>query len=316
MAVGKWNKTFYIIGRTTYSKMKNTNAFEDCQILLGKIDLPDNYKHSLIFNLLAVKYGIENAFSWDAPGFPDDPDWEKYDFTIADTDKSMWLKQLTDITESLGLSMDLLEMSTAKKFDFETMLDENPVPATMDDVMDPRPDEQKLGNISNSKLEEIEHYFSADKHKMFWISTEEHLSEIRKKSKSMKEPDVKEYCGHPSCCIHWFIQRDTEILGDSITEFYGTTFDFSEETFKHFILHNFWNHDNFNHQKRMAKLNNRADATKKKFPFVPYPACDKCMEDSQSPSEKLNNDYEEFSKSLSPPVYSYLKKHGFIRSFT
>ena len=306
--------------------MSENKILEESKELIKKIDFPKDHKYEIIFNLLAVKNGIKTAFSWNAPNFPDGDGstenyWTKYEMQIGDHD-SVWLKELKEIIESCGLSMDLLKMSASKEFDYETLLDENPVPGTIDDVMDPDPKGKKLAKLPPSKLEELENQFSPDHNdcestcqhahlpKVFWVTNEKNLEKIRKNAKSMKESERKEFCGQPRCCLFWFIQRNTEILCDTITEFYGTTFDFSDKTFKNYVIHNYWRHDNYKHDERMSKLNNRKDATDKKFPFLWFPVCDRCLNDSKSPAGMLHNKLEEFLKKLSPEIQDFFRERG------
>ena len=306
--------------------MSEHDILEESKELIKKINLPEDYKYEMVFNLLAVKHGIKTAFSWDASNFPDvnesaEHDWFDYDMQIGEHD-SVWLKELKESIESSGLYMDLLKMNAVKEFDYETLLDNNPVPDTMDDLMEPDPKGKKLAKIPPSKLEELENQFSSDHNdcepsckyashpKVFWVTNEKNIENIRKNVKYMKKSEREELCDQPRCCLFWFIQRNTEILCDTITEFYMTTFDFSDKAFKNYVVHNYWSHDNDKHEERMAKLNNRKDATDKKFPFLYFPVCDKCLDNSESFAGMLNNKYEEFSKKLAPEIQDYFRKRG------
>lgn len=304
-------------------------VLEDSEKLIKKIDFPQDHKYEIIFNLLAVKYGVIRAFSWSVPTFPNEDEYEKYganhwtdfDMQIGDHD-SVWMKDFKEIVESCNLSIELLKMNSSKEFDYDTFLDENPVPATIGDIDVPEPKIEPITKIPASKIEEFENQFSPDYNdceptcshsrisKSFWISTKNNLENLQKNSVSMKESERKEFSGQPKCCLFWFIQRDTEILCDTITEFYGTTFDFSDKALKHYVIHNFWSHDNFNHAERMSRLNNRKDMTNQKFPLLWFPVCDRCLNDSGSPAEILHNKLEEFSKKLSPEIYNFIKKRG------
>ena len=113
--------------------MSEHDILEESKELIKKINLPEDYKYEMVFNLLAVKHGIKTAFSWDASNFPDvnesaEHDWFDYDMQIGEHD-SVWLKELKESIESSGLYMDLPKMNAVKEFDYETLLDNNPVPA-------------------------------------------------------------------------------------------------------------------------------------------------------------------------------------------
>ena len=305
--------------------------------LVKKVNLPDGWKEELIFNLLAVKYEIRPAFSWSAGPLPDKGNWYDYDMAITDKQgnikSKVYLKDLKKLVEDFGLTMDSLKLNGVKEFDYETLLNEDPIPGTMEDLFqsDPSNSKKALGEITPSLLDEIQNHFSPDYNnceescsnsqlpKFFFITTSEKMKELKENAKNMKFYERREVCGFPKCCNFWFKQRDTEILADTMTEFYGTSYDFSTKALLDNVIHYHWSHENFNHTKRMSKLNNRKDATNKKYPLLPFPVCDKCIDISDSDyhdsAAELNDNYRNFIENFTPEIKEYFDKKNIMGYF-
>ncbi|MBL76633.1 MAG: hypothetical protein CL763_06905 [Chloroflexi bacterium] len=318
--------------------MKNPSPeqiLQDSKELLEKVDLPDGYKQEMIFNLLAVKYEIRPAFSWSAGPLPDEGNWYDYDMAITDNQgnikSKVYLKDLKKLVEDFGLAMDSLKLNGVKEFDYETLLNENPIPGSVD-LSNPNPSIMPLGEITPALFEDIQNNFSPDYNdceescsnsqfpKFFFITTNEKMKELKENAKSMKFYERKEVCGFPKCCNLWFKQRDTEILADTLAEFYGTygekPEDLTNEAMLDNVIHNHWSHENYNHAKRMSKLNNRKDATNKKYPLLPFPVCDKCIDISDSDyhdsAAELNDNYRNFIQNFTPEIKEYFDKKNMI----
>ena len=307
---------------------------KDSKYLLEKVDLPDGYKQEMVFNLLAVKYEIRPVFSWFAGSLPDKGNWYDYDIGITDDQGSLkskvYLKDLKKTVEDFDLTMDLLKLNGVKEFDYETLVNENPIPATMEDLLNPDPNNSKkaLGEITTSLLDEIQNHFSpeyndceesCDNSKLpafFFITTDKKMQEIKQNAKLIKFFERRELCGLPKCCNFWFKQRETEILADTMAEFYGAygekPEDLTNEAMLDNVIHYHWSHENFNHAKRMSKLNNRKDTTNKKYPLLPFPVCDKCLDITDNnyyeSAAELNDHYENFIQLFTPEIKEYFDK--------
>tara|TARA_Y100000590_G_C15499556_1_gene931030 strand:- start:115 stop:987 length:873 start_codon:yes stop_codon:yes gene_type:complete len=132
---------------------------------------------------------------------------------------------------------------------------------------------------------------------------------------SQDEEFLKEYCNglinnkkrgeieeYPTCCINSFIKNqwheyemvaytitpepDTSLATNIINITNGGLFPMNEEQ--------------YDHQTQMYR---DLISTREKFPFVIHQACEKCLNTSESPSSKLNTDFQEFCKKEEPGLY-------------
>ena len=60
------------------------------------------------------------------------------------------------------------------------------------------------------------------------------------------------------------------------------------------------NEEQYDHQTQIYR---ELISTREKFPFVIHQACEKCLNTSESPTSKLNTDFQEFCKKEEPGLY-------------
>ena len=118
---------------------------------------------------------------------------------------------------------------------------------------------------------------------------------------------------YPECCVEWFVQstwEDREIAYNYVKE-HGLA-----STNEEWIagIHNYageWHQDIPELVQRRKKIflkNMRK--VREKFPFVEHQSCDNCVDNVDSPTEKLNEIYAEFAEKKYPALYNLIKSES------
>ena len=114
---------------------------------------------------------------------------------------------------------------------------------------------------------------------------------------------------YPKCCVDWFVQstwEDREIAYNYVKDHGGAS------TNEEWIagIYNYageWWHDVPKLVQRRKKIALKNDLkVREKFPFVEHQSCDNCVDNANSPTEKLNKKYAEFAEKKYPDLHTLI----------
>jgi len=115
---------------------------------------------------------------------------------------------------------------------------------------------------------------------------------------------------YPECCIDWFYQsqwKDLEVAYNFHKAYYDphtTTEEIGEQI--QLIAEDWGNVSELVQKRKKIALKNNLKA-REKFPFVEHQACDSCVDNRDTPTEKLNKIYAEFAEEKYPDLYNLVK---------
>ena len=118
---------------------------------------------------------------------------------------------------------------------------------------------------------------------------------------------------YPECCVEWFVQstwEDREIaynyvkergLASTNEEWLVGIHDYAGEL-----------HQDIPElvQRRKKIFSKNMMKVREKFPFVEHQSCDNCVDNVDSPTEKLNEIYAEFAEKKYPALYNLIKSES------
>jgi len=114
---------------------------------------------------------------------------------------------------------------------------------------------------------------------------------------------------YPECCVEWFVQstwEDREIAYNYVKE--HKLASTNEEWIAD--IHNYAGelHQYIPElvQRRKKIFSKNMMKVREKFPFVEHQSCDNCVDNVDSPTEKLNKKYEEFAKKKYHDLYNLI----------
>ena len=115
--------------------------------------------------------------------------------------------------------------------------------------------------------------------------------------------DLLEY---PKCCVDWFTETRTNSLIDCYYRYLNTpVLRLSDDSAVEFLLDYFETDVVPNNEERMLDIGkNHVGKTISKYPFVFHQACAPCLNNSASPTAKLNQRYGEFACLISHEFYN------------
>ena len=111
--------------------------------------------------------------------------------------------------------------------------------------------------------------------------------------------EIEEY---PTCCINSHIENkwhEYEMVATALDPNLATSLAKSVVTMRNGSIFPF-NEEQFDHESKMFS---QILTTREKFPFVIHQACQKCLDSDQSPTSKLNTDFQEFCTKKAPEIY-------------
>ena len=118
---------------------------------------------------------------------------------------------------------------------------------------------------------------------------------------------------YPECCVEWFVQstwEDREIAYNYVKE-HGLA-STNEEWLVG--IHDYAGelHQDIPElvQRRKKIFSKNMMKVREKFPFVEHQSCDNCVDNVDSPTEKLNKKYEEFAEKKYPALYNLIKSES------
>jgi len=114
---------------------------------------------------------------------------------------------------------------------------------------------------------------------------------------------------YPKCCVDWFVQstwEDKEIAYNYVKE--NQLASTNEEWIESITMtaEKWWPDvkELVQRRKKIALKNNLK--VREKFPFVEHQACDNCVDNVDSPTEKLSNKYAEFAEKKYPDLHTLI----------
>ena len=114
---------------------------------------------------------------------------------------------------------------------------------------------------------------------------------------------------YPKCCVDWFVQstwEDKEIAYNYVKEHQWASTN--EEWIEGITMtaEKWWPDvkELVQRRKKIALKNNLK--VREKFPFVEHQACDNCVDNVDSPTEKLSNKYAEFAEKKYPDLHTLI----------
>ena len=120
---------------------------------------------------------------------------------------------------------------------------------------------------------------------------------------------------YPECCIDWFYQSQWKDL-EVAYNFHKAYTDYDPHTTTkeimiqiQLIAEDWGNVSELVQKRKKIALKNNLKA-REKFPFVEHQACDSCVDNRDTPTEKLNKIYAEFAEEKYPDLYNLVKSES------
>jgi len=114
---------------------------------------------------------------------------------------------------------------------------------------------------------------------------------------------------YPECCVQWFVQstwKDKEIAYNYVKEHrLAATNEELLAGIENFAHHKWMEVPELVQKIKKISLKNNLKV-REKFPFVEHQACDSCVDNADSPTEKLNKIYAKFAKEKYPDLYKLI----------
>ena len=114
---------------------------------------------------------------------------------------------------------------------------------------------------------------------------------------------------YPKCCVDWFVQstwEDREIAYNYVKD-HGWASTNEEWIAGIYNCAGKWWHDVPELVQRRKKIALKNDLkVREKFPFVEHQSCDNCVDNANSPTEKLNKKYAEFAEKKYPDLHTLI----------
>ena len=116
---------------------------------------------------------------------------------------------------------------------------------------------------------------------------------------------------YPECCVEWFVQstwEDKEIAYNSVkglTDYDSMTNDQIVNGIDVYAQMEWHDIDELVQRRKKIALKNNLKV-REKFPFVEHQSCDNCVDNANSPTEKLNKKYAEFAEKKYPDLHTLI----------
>ena len=116
---------------------------------------------------------------------------------------------------------------------------------------------------------------------------------------------------YPKCCVDWFVQstwEDKEIAYNyvkGLTDYDSMTNDQIVNGIDVYAQMEWHDIDELVQRRKKIALKNNLKV-REKFPFVEHQACDNCVDNVDSPTEKLSNKYAEFAEKKYPDLHTLI----------
>ena len=117
---------------------------------------------------------------------------------------------------------------------------------------------------------------------------------------------------YPECCVEWFVQSTWEDKEIAYNYVKSTDYEGFESTNEEYVVGirnytgKFWENVPELVQRRKKIYSKNYIKVREKFPFVEHQACDNCVDNVDSSTEKLNKIYAKFAKEKHPDLYKLI----------
>ena len=123
---------------------------------------------------------------------------------------------------------------------------------------------------------------------------------------------VSDFLEYPKCCVDWMTTSKTESLKDCYCLCWNKhLLPPSDESTLEFLRTYFESDYVANNDERIKNIEkNHLAKTISDYPFVFHQACKSCLENSNSPTAKLNEKYGKFARLISEEFYQKISNEG------